>query len=215
MKLTVMTLKKAVSLLLCTGLLVQAGGCTKAEQATHEASSKPDMIEAIAQEKEAAAQDTSQEASTVETPAPVVTAPELKTPNVITGDAHLPALPESDVDMDLTKMGSTVIYARVLNMLTHPENYIGMSVRMKGTFSVYTDEETKENYFACFINDASACCAQGIEFVRKGEYAYPEDYPAEGEFIEVEGIVEIYEENGYKYVHLVDSDLHYTDSSGT
>ena len=213
MKQLTITLRHMVLILLTGCLLSQASGCAKAEQASHQTTAKTDMIEIIAQEKEAAAQS-SAESSETGFPEPAVTAPELTAP-AITNDAHLPSLPESDVDVDLTKISGTVVYARVLNLLTHPENYVGMTVRMNGAFSLYINEETNAHYYACIIEDATACCAQGIEFVRKGDYSYPEDYPEDGEEIVVEGVFEIYEEEGFRYIHLVDADMKLADGTDT
>ena len=103
------TLRHTVLILFSACMMLQAGGCTKAEQASHSAS-KPDMIEAIAQEREAPAQSAGESAETG-LPDPVVTSPELTAP-AITNDAHLPSLPESDVDVDLTKMSGTVVLIR-------------------------------------------------------------------------------------------------------
>ncbi len=49
-------------------------------------------------------------------------------------------------------------------MVTYPDMYIGKTVKMKGIYARFSDEATGENYNACIIQDATACCAQGIEF---------------------------------------------------
>ena len=69
-------------------------------------------------------------------------------------------------------------------------------------------------YHACIIPDATACCAQGIEFVWAGEHYWPDDYPGDGADITVTGRLEIYEENGYSYLHLVDAELLWNRSQG-
>ena len=84
-------------------------------------------------------------------------------------------------------------------------DYIGKTVKMNGSFSVYEDEETGKVYFACYIADATACCSQGIEFTLSGEHVYPDDYPEVGSEIVVQGIFETYEENGYLYCQLKDA----------
>ena len=68
----------------------------------------------------------------------------------------------SPVDVDLTAMTSTMVYAEVNQMLTTPQNYMGKTVRMKGSFTYSGSVE--KYYFACIIADATACCQQGIEF---------------------------------------------------
>ena len=110
-----------------------------------------------------------------------------------------------DIDVDLTQMSSTMIYSEVYNMVSTPEDYIGKTVKMNGSFSVYEDGGTGKVYFACMIADATACCSQGIEFTLSGEYVYPDDYPEVGSEIVVQGIFETYEENGYLYCQLKDA----------
>ena len=98
-------------------------------------------------------------------------------------------------DVDLTLMSSTMVYSEVYNMMAMPDDYVGKTVRMKGTFAAYPGED--RNYYVCFIADAAACCQQGMEFVLDGEYVYPDDYPAEGEEITVTGRFEAYAINEY------------------
>lgn len=121
------------------------------------------------------------------------------------------AAPAGDVDVDLTAMSSTMVYSEVFNMMNEADKYVGKTVRMNGQFALYQayDENNRpipeQIYFACIIADATACCSQGLEFVLAGEHTYPEDYPELGEEISVEGVFEVYEEDGMNYVHLVDA----------
>ena len=63
-------------------------------------------------------------------------------------------------DIDLTALSSTMVYSEVYNMMTAPSDYIGKNVKMKGAFSYYQDPNTGNEYYACIIQDATACCAQ-------------------------------------------------------
>ena len=99
-------------------------------------------------------------------------------------------------DIDLTTMSATMVYSQVYNMVFYPENYIGKHVKMKGTYSDYFDEASGKHYFACFIKDATQCCAQGIEFELTDDFKYPDDYPSEGDEVTVEGDYDVYSENG-------------------
>ena len=110
-------------------------------------------------------------------------------------------------DVDLTILSSTMVYSEVYNMLAHQEEYIGKTVKMGGLFDYYHDEAADKYYFACIIQDATACCAQGIEFVLTEEYAYPEDYPQVADEICVLGTFSVYEEAGYTYCTLKDAIL--------
>ena len=114
--------------------------------------------------------------------------------------------PDADQDMvDLTTMNSTMIYAEVNNMVTTPEQYEGKTVKMRGTFAIYPGDN--RNYYACLIADATACCSQGIEFVLKGNYSYPDDYPDLGSNITVTGTFDTYMEGDTKYCQLIDASM--------
>jgi len=111
------------------------------------------------------------------------------------------------VDVDLTTLSSTMVYSEVLNIMTYPETYVGKSIKMRGIFAYYHDEQTDKYYFGCIIQDATACCAQGIEFILTDDYLFPDDYPNEGEIVTVAGEFLIYKENGLDYFTLKDSKL--------
>ena len=122
------------------------------------------------------------------------------------GKASEPAA-ENDVDVDLTKLSSTMIYAEVNNMITNPEQYEGKTVRMRGTFDLVEDADSETFSYTCVIADATACCSQGILFVRDGDYQFPEDYPEIWSEITVKGTFDVYESGGYKICQLVHSTL--------
>jgi hypothetical protein len=111
------------------------------------------------------------------------------------------------VDVDLTVMSSTMVFAEVSSMLQEPDAFIGKSVKMAGQFAVYEDVSNGNVYFACVVQDATACCQNGIEFVLEGEPEYPFGYPEIGEEITVTGIFDTYEENGFYYITLRDAHL--------
>lgn len=113
----------------------------------------------------------------------------------------------SDIDVDLTILSSTMVYSEVYNMMSSPEKYIGKTVKMKGWFTYYHDETTDNDYFSCIIQDASACCAQGIEFVLADDYIYPDDYPEVSDEICVVGVFDTYEERGCTYYTLRNASL--------
>ena len=117
------------------------------------------------------------------------------------------------VDVDLTVLSSTMVYAEVYNMLYNdPESYLGKTVRARGEFSIYqlvVDGVLQPDpvAYACIIADAAACCAEGMEFVLKGDLTYPDDYPELGAEITVIGEFQSYEENGMTWYHLVNARL--------
>ncbi len=107
------------------------------------------------------------------------------------------------VDIDLTKMSSTMVYSEVYNMMISPDDYLGKRVRMRGDFA-YAEVEGKY-YYACIISDATACCAQGIEFVLNDERKFPDDYPSVGTEITVAGVFDVYKEGMFDYCQLIDA----------
>lgn len=115
--------------------------------------------------------------------------------------------------IDLTAMSSTMVFAEVFNMTTHPENYVGKTVKMQGIFStgkLYAQEGTLEDggtVFACIIQDATACCAQGIPFDLAESRAYPDDYPELGAPITVTGTFEICTQDGLEFCRLSQAEL--------
>ena len=111
------------------------------------------------------------------------------------------------VDVDLTALSSTMVYAEVYSMMSVPEEYIGKTVKMDGLFVVYRDEESEQYYYACLILDATACCAQGLEFALKEEGTFPEDYPEVGSPISVRGTFDTYREGETTYCRLRDAEF--------
>lgn len=119
----------------------------------------------------------------------------------------------SDVDVDLTVLSSTMVYAEVLNMMTEPNAYDGKTVKMRGRFGAsygYRPDGTINEdvlIFACIIADATACCSQGIEFVLSGAYSFPEDYPELDSEITVTGTFKSGEQNGIPYFRVINAQM--------
>ena len=97
-----------------------------------------------------------------------------------------------------------MVYAEVYDiMYSSSEKYIGKSIKMKGTFDIFTDYYTKGEYTYCVIADALGCCSQGIEFIM------PEgmDLPEPGTEITVSGVFMPYQENGNTFYRLENTDV--------
>ena len=100
-----------------------------------------------------------------------------------------------------------MVYGQVYDMVYHPEDYLGKTVKMRGPFAYYYDEATGKEYFAVLITDAMACCSQGIEFVLEGEHSYPDDYPELNSEITVIGRFSSYNENNIPYSQLTNAHI--------
>ncbi len=107
-----------------------------------------------------------------------------------------------DIYVDLTLLSSTLIYSEVYNMMCAPDEYIGKKIRIKGNTAIFHDDYDGNDYYACIIKDATACCSQGIEFqLKEGEY------PTEDEGITVTGVYSSYDINGQTFYTLKDAVL--------
>ncbi len=120
--------------------------------------------------------------------------------------AEAPTSEKSDpdtVDVDLTQLSSTMVYSEVYAMATEPEQYIGKTVKMEGLFA--TQDYNGARLYACIVQDATACCAQGLEFEMEEELVYPDDFPEPGAEITVVGTFDAYKEevDGNYYIYLV------------
>ena len=109
---------------------------------------------------------------------------------------------EEGVEVDLTVLSSAAVYSVVYDMMTQPENYVGKVVKMQGMFDTFYDEATGIRYYACVIQDATQCCAQGIEFQPEEQGAFPDDYPEVGGECTVVGVFDTYTEGQYLYATL-------------
>ena len=138
-----------------------------------------------------------------EEPKPLQTLPLETAPNKDTAESTF---------VDLTALSSTMVYAEVFAMMSSPEDYVGKTVKMQGIFSkgqLYAAGSLNDGgtVFACVIQDATACCAQGIPFELAGDHTYPQDYPELGDTITVVGTFEIHEQEGMEFCRLRDAEL--------
>lgn len=107
------------------------------------------------------------------------------------------------VDIDLTQMNATMVFAEVSNIMYMPDDYIGKIIRMNGMAVSSTDPETGITYHAVIIRDATACCASGLDYV----LADGQEYPPDESDATVTGEFELYEENGFFYCQLKDAKI--------
>lgn len=204
--------KKRTALLLCLliGLSASLSACSDSSAQSADRTEKTggveDVLEAGMQEQDGASEpggaaEDSEPAGAAE----AGRAAEASEPGEATGateSAGNTASLATDVDVDLTVLSATMVYSEVYNMMKNPDEYIGKSVRMRGEFAYFKDESTGKEYFACIIKDATACCAQGIEFELAGDYKYPEDYPELGSEVTVKGVFDTYKEGDNQYATL-------------
>ena len=221
-------MKKVLGILVCSSLILSLAGCGQADgNAGRTAGNVPgvnDVLEAgenAAEQTEATEDEAITENLTEESDVSVtedsVSEAENQQVTENTGSAEdedpntdpessihfdMSSVDMNKIDVDLTTLSSTMVYSEVYNMMTTPDDYIGKVVKMNGAFTVFHDEGSSDYFFACIVKDATACCAQGIEFLLAGEHSYPKDYPYEGDEICVVGVYDTYKDGDNTYCTL-------------
>ena len=90
------------------------------------------------------------------------------------------------VDVDLTEFSQTMMIAMINNIYATPDDYIDKTIKMRGQYSSeYFSNIGRRFHYVLYIDDES-CCSYGFIFENDG--TYPDDFPEEGEDIEVSGM---------------------------
>ena len=108
------------------------------------------------------------------------------------------------VDIDLTRMSSTMVYSTVFNMVTNPATFVGKTMRMRGEYTTYhiSIDDPSQIIHACLVRDAAGCCSQGLEFVLSNG-----KYPAGANEITVVGTIAVQKVDGKDVCYLKNSAL--------
>ena len=137
-----------------------------------------------------------------------------KDANASADSTKLPEPADTDVEIDLTVMDRDMVYATVYQLVFNSEDYIGKTVRMRGNYVATWYERTQQYYHAVIIQDATACCSQGLEFIwGDGSHIYPDEYPKDDTDVEVVGEFETYMEDGYEYCRINNASLKVVEES--
>lgn len=110
---------------------------------------------------------------------------------------------ESKIDHDLTQVSNEMMLALLYQFVVAPEEFGGQSIRMQGAYYSGTNEQTGDEEHYCVVNDATSCCAQGVEFVwdEVGQEALKNELVDEQEII-VTGVLETYEIENRTYMRI-------------
>ena len=173
---------KKLFILLILSILILSGCSSKEKTGNKPVSQTPTVDDVIQQEID---KEDNKPSENTETPKPVEPVEKQE-------DKYV-------ADVDLTVMSSIMVYSEVSNMVISPKDYIGKTVKMKGQFAFFQDEIAGVFSCACVIMDATACCAQGIEFELTDDYTFPKDYPEKGAEICVYGTFDTYTADGMTF----------------
>ena len=189
-------MKKVVLILSALALSVSLTACggtaTESRQSTGLRNNSSSVSQILEDAAATEAPNSTEAAPNAEQPqeAPPVTTPEQT--------QEAPTVQNGVIDIDLTQLNSTMIYSEVYSMMVEPEAFLGKTVRLAGYCASGYYEPTDTTYYAVIIPDATACCAQGIEYKLADGMVYPEDDTD----IVITGTFEMYEELGIEYCRL-------------
>ena len=186
-------MKRLSVLILCALLSLTAAGCGASQTSNAKAagSKTKTVSDVLADAQATTAADTAATQIATQFPQKNLTYPKL----------------DYKAELDLSTMSSTMVYAEVSNMMQKPDDYVGKTVKANGTFDVFVDPKTETYYYTCIVQDATACCSQGIEFLPEKEMKYPDDFPEVGTPIAVGGTFETYKEGEKQYIRLKNAKL--------
>lgn len=190
-------MKKWFRICLCLMFMISLTGCSSSDKTSDRAKKKTNGVSEVLEAgmTEADAEKTAESTMPAETPEstmPAALSTETPETEMTPEPAEETADPYEVIDIDLTVMSATMVFSQVSDIMADPDAYVGKVIKMQGPMTVFHSEETGKYYFGCLIRDATACCAQGIEFELAGDHQYPEDYPPENSEITVVGVFDTY-----------------------
>jgi hypothetical protein len=190
-----------LALALLLSLAACGGGGAAARGVGEQKGAVEQLMESAAMSAAPAASDTPAPAAASPAPVDTPAAPtDTPAPSAATPEPSS-AGTEPAVDVDLLGLNSNMIYAEVYAMMVEPERYVDKTIRLQGysTSAYYAPTDT--TYYAVIIPDATACCAQGIEYILDGDGAYP----ADDDDITITGRFELYDEEGATFCRLAEA----------
>jgi len=115
------------------------------------------------------------------------------------------------VDVDLTEFSKTMMIAMIDNIYAKPNEYMDKTIKMRGQYSMVYYEDFDLRFHYILSSDDESCCAYGFIFEYNG--TYPDDFPDEGEDIEVYGVFGRDEALDQIYHYLAVDDITFTNQS--
>ncbi len=113
-----------------------------------------------------------------------------------------------EIDVDLTKMNPMLVFGEVFSMVENPSSYIGKVIKFEGYYTSFADIYNGKYYFFVSIEDALACCAQGMEFIfDDNSREYPIDYPEDGSYVQIVGEFDVYDWQGYTFFRVITDNI--------
>ena len=109
--------------------------------------------------------------------------------------------------LDLMALNTLMRNARIHDIQTRPEEYIGTRMIVSGQYHAVYSEILGRYRHLILLPGGDACCPSvAIEFVREGDHAFPDDYPEFETMVHVQGVLSTFrhwhEESEILYIYL-------------
>jgi hypothetical protein len=122
--------------------------------------------------------------------------------------------PEPDRETAL-EIGEKMFIAQINDVYLNPEDYLGRAIKLEGLFKL---EQYGEQSYCFVIRYGPGCCGNdgnaGFEVAWDNQDAAEGIYPDVDDWVEANGVLRTYEEDGYPYLYLALSSLNVLDTRG-
>ena len=118
----------------------------------------------------------------------------------------------SEVDIDLTELSMTMIEAEYQRIITNAEDNIGKTIRTYGSYRTLIIDNAGNYLHFIVVVPGDECCWLGFEFIRDGDYNFPDDYPAQNSAILITGTLDKYTDSGSSFLFIAVDDLSVNNS---
>ncbi len=132
---------------------------------------------------------------------------------IIQPSSHeIPQTPLSEPDDDgVIEIREKMFIAQTNDIYFNAEDYLGKTLSYEGMFDVYEVPETGVKYYSVF-RYGPGCC--GIDANAGFEVMWDKPYPEPNDWVRAEGVLEEYDEDGYKYLRLALTSLEVLPTRG-
>ena len=112
---------------------------------------------------------------------------------------------------DVIEITEKMFTEQVNDVYLNAEDYLGKTITYEGIFDIDYGPYTNNSYYYV-IRYGPGCCGDdgyvGFEVQWDGEY------PEQDDWVEVTGVLEVYEEGGYKYLYLKVTSINVLETRG-
>lgn len=102
---------------------------------------------------------------------------------------------------DIIEVKEKLFVAQINDMYYNAEDYLGKTIKYEGLLDIAENSETGQKYYSV-IRYGPGCCGDDGYVGFEVNWDNDNTYPEKDEWVEVVGILESYEEDGFKYLRL-------------